>query len=179
VFVQVYKRGRCDSKITGLCTRTVDLASDCMLRLNFHWDSLRFVVAVVCFIVSVFCVFVSPSRTRDKYCILLYVGQLLTASSTERKKNIKYYTKRYIRVYIHTCVRTSVTPVNNSTGSFIICSISFRTVNLSPDSVDFLFGLLFDPEDGDDIFLRNVGLFLNDTALQPRWPYTSSVMGIA
>jgi hypothetical protein len=38
----------------------------------------------------------------------------------------------------------------------------------------FLFGLLFDMEDGGDIFLRNVVLFFsNYTALQPRTAYSS------
>jgi hypothetical protein len=32
----------------------------------------------------------------------------------------------------------------------------------------FLHGLLFDHEDGDDVFLQNAGLFPNYTALQPR-----------
>jgi hypothetical protein len=38
-----------------------------------------------------------------------------------------------------------------------------------------LFGLLFDPEDADDLFLRNVVLNPNYTALQPRRPYSSCV----
>jgi hypothetical protein len=32
----------------------------------------------------------------------------------------------------------------------------------------FLFGLLFDIEDGGDMFLRNVGRFSNYTMFQPR-----------
>jgi hypothetical protein len=37
---------------------------------------------------------------------------------------------------------------------------------LASASACFLLGLLFDPEDEDDLFLRNVGLFSNYTALQ-------------
>jgi hypothetical protein len=33
--------------------------------------------------------------------------------------------------------------------------------------------LLFDPEDGNSMFLQNVGLFPIDTFLQPRKPYSS------
>jgi hypothetical protein len=32
----------------------------------------------------------------------------------------------------------------------------------------FLLGLLFDPEDGDDMFLRRVGIFPNYAALRPQ-----------
>jgi hypothetical protein len=31
----------------------------------------------------------------------------------------------------------------------------------------FLFGLIFNPESEDDVFLRNIGLWSNDKALQP------------
>jgi hypothetical protein len=41
---------------------------------------------------------------------------------------------------------------------------------LSPASAGYLLGLLFDPEDVGDIFLRNVGLSPNYKALQPRRP---------
>jgi hypothetical protein len=34
------------------------------------------------------------------------------------------------------------------------------------NSAAFLLNLVFDPEDGGDMFLRNFGLFLKDTALQ-------------
>jgi hypothetical protein len=37
-------------------------------------------------------------------------------------------------------------------------------------SADFLLGVLFGPEDGDDIFFRNVKLSPNYTALQPMRP---------
>jgi hypothetical protein len=37
----------------------------------------------------------------------------------------------------------------------------------------FVFGLLFDPEDGGDMFFRNVKLPLNYTTLQPRRQYSS------
>jgi hypothetical protein len=30
---------------------------------------------------------------------------------------------------------------------------------LLPASADFFLGLIFNPEDGDDVFLRNVGLY--------------------
>jgi hypothetical protein len=37
----------------------------------------------------------------------------------------------------------------------------------------FLLGLLFDPEDGDDMFFRRVKLFPIYTALRARTPYSS------
>jgi hypothetical protein len=37
-------------------------------------------------------------------------------------------------------------------------------------------GLLFDTEDGGDMFLRFVGLSLNDTALQPEGPASKSIV---
>jgi hypothetical protein len=42
----------------------------------------------------------------------------------------------------------------------------------------FLRGLLFDPEDGGDIFLRNVGLSTTCMALQHRRPYSSFLNAI-
>jgi hypothetical protein len=48
-----------------------------------------------------------------------------------------------------------------------------RRPGLPLASVDFLLGLLFDPEDGDDIFLRNVKLFLNSTSIQTRRPHSA------
>jgi hypothetical protein len=43
-----------------------------------------------------------------------------------------------------------------------------RVVCLVPASASILPGLLFEPEDLDDMFLRNVGLSLNQMTLQPR-----------
>jgi hypothetical protein len=40
-----------------------------------------------------------------------------------------------------------------------------------PASAGFLLSLLVDPEDGGDIFFRNIGLFLNYTALQLGRPH--------
>jgi hypothetical protein len=37
--------------------------------------------------------------------------------------------------------------------------------------VGFLFGLLFDPEDGDEMFLRNVGMSSDYMVLHPRRLY--------
>jgi hypothetical protein len=44
---------------------------------------------------------------------------------------------------------------------------------LLPAFVGFLLGLLFDPEDEGDMFLRNIGLSPYYTALQARRPYSS------
>jgi hypothetical protein len=44
---------------------------------------------------------------------------------------------------------------------------------LPPDSAAFLFGLLFDPENGGDMFLRNFGFSPTYKALQPRTLYSS------
>jgi hypothetical protein len=49
-------------------------------------------------------------------------------------------------------------------------STSRSTLSFPRVSAGFLFRLLFDPEDGDDIFLRNIGFSPNYTALQPRGP---------
>jgi hypothetical protein len=48
-------------------------------------------------------------------------------------------------------------------------------LSFPPVFVGFLLGLLFDPEEGDDIFLRNVSLSLKYTALRPRRPYSSQL----
>jgi hypothetical protein len=40
-----------------------------------------------------------------------------------------------------------------------------RKLSLTPASTGFLLGVLFDHDDGGDMFLRNVGLSLNYTAL--------------
>jgi hypothetical protein len=44
-------------------------------------------------------------------------------------------------------------------------------LSLSPASAGFFLG--FDPEDGDDMFFRNVGLSPNYMASHPRRPYAS------
>jgi hypothetical protein len=48
-----------------------------------------------------------------------------------------------------------------------------QKISLPPASVGLLLGLLICPEDGDDIFLQNAGLFLNYMALEPSRPYSS------
>jgi hypothetical protein len=48
--------------------------------------------------------------------------------------------------------------------------------SLSPASAGFLLGILFNPEDEDDVFLRNVGLSPNYNILQLRRQYSSGVM---
>jgi hypothetical protein len=45
-------------------------------------------------------------------------------------------------------------------------------LSCSPASAGFLFNLLFDPEDGGDMFLRNFGLCPKYTVLQPSRPYS-------
>jgi hypothetical protein len=45
---------------------------------------------------------------------------------------------------------------------------SFLLSILPPLSATFLIGVLFDLEDGPDMYLRNVGLSPNHTALQPQ-----------
>jgi hypothetical protein len=40
-------------------------------------------------------------------------------------------------------------------------------LSFPPASAGFLLSLLFDTEDGGDMFFRNIGLSLNCTALQP------------
>jgi hypothetical protein len=47
------------------------------------------------------------------------------------------------------------------------------SLRLSPASVGFLHGLLLHPEDGDNMFLRNLKLSPNSMTLQPRRLYTS------
>jgi hypothetical protein len=42
-----------------------------------------------------------------------------------------------------------------------------------PPFTGFFFGVFFDPENGGDMFLRNVGLSPNYTALKPITPYSS------
>jgi hypothetical protein len=42
------------------------------------------------------------------------------------------------------------------------------SLGLPPASAGFMLGLFFNPEDGDDIFLRNIELSPNCTDLQPR-----------
>jgi hypothetical protein len=46
--------------------------------------------------------------------------------------------------------------------------------SLGPISAGFSFGLLFDPEDGGDMDLRNIGLSLKYTVLQPERHLTLS-----
>jgi hypothetical protein len=46
---------------------------------------------------------------------------------------------------------------------------------LLPASVDFLLDLFFDPDNGDDVFLKKVGLSPNNTALQYGKPYSSFI----
>jgi hypothetical protein len=52
---------------------------------------------------------------------------------------------------------------------------TFRTVApcRPPASAGFFLGLLFDPEGGGGMFLRNAGLSTNYAALVPRNPYSS------
>jgi hypothetical protein len=44
---------------------------------------------------------------------------------------------------------------------------------LPPASAGFLFGLLFNPEDGEDRFLQNMRHSQNHVVLKPRIPYFS------
>jgi hypothetical protein len=44
------------------------------------------------------------------------------------------------------------------------------------DPAGFLLGILFDPDVGGDIFVRNVGHSPNYTALQPRNPFSIARM---
>jgi hypothetical protein len=47
-------------------------------------------------------------------------------------------------------------------------------LRMLPISVGFLLGFLFDPEDGNNMFFRNKGLFCPEyTVLQHRRPYSS------
>jgi hypothetical protein len=45
-------------------------------------------------------------------------------------------------------------------------------LRLQPASAGFLLGIHFDPEDGGDMFLRNIGLSPIYAALQPRRYYS-------
>jgi hypothetical protein len=45
-----------------------------------------------------------------------------------------------------------------------------ESLTLSPVSACILLGSLFDPEEGGDMFLRNIGLSHNYTAFEPRRP---------
>jgi hypothetical protein len=51
-------------------------------------------------------------------------------------------------------------------------------LSLPPASAVLLLGLFFGPEDGGDMFIRNVGLSPIYTASQPRRPYTSYVKSV-
>jgi hypothetical protein len=55
------------------------------------------------------------------------------------------------------------------TGMLVVITVT----SLQAGSAGFLLGLLFNAEDGGDMFLRNVGLSPNYKALQPRRPYFS------
>jgi hypothetical protein len=46
-------------------------------------------------------------------------------------------------------------------------------LNNPPVSAGFLLDLFFDPENGGDMLLRNIGLSLSYTAIQLRTPYSS------
>jgi hypothetical protein len=50
----------------------------------------------------------------------------------------------------------------NTSVFWVVTPFSYRTVQ------HFFIGLLFDPEDGGNMFLRNVGLRRNYTVLQSR-----------
>jgi hypothetical protein len=48
------------------------------------------------------------------------------------------------------------------------CSI-FWVVTLPPVSADFLIGLFYNPENGGEVFLRNIRVSPHYTALQPSY----------
>jgi hypothetical protein len=55
---------------------------------------------------------------------------------------------------------------------FTLCR-SQSKLNLPPASAGFIITLVFNPEDGGDMFLRNVGLSPNYTPFKPRQAYSS------
>jgi hypothetical protein len=52
----------------------------------------------------------------------------------------------------------------------------FNSAKIPAASAGFLFGLLFNREDGGDTFLRNIGLPPNSTVLQARRQSSSKIM---
>jgi hypothetical protein len=75
----------------------------------------------------------------------------------------------FVSEYVHSAINNDLPKRHENYWSFIIINrifLSLEFMDLPRISDGFVLGLLFDPEDGDSIFLRNVRLSPNYMALK-------------
>jgi hypothetical protein len=106
-----------------------------------------------------------------EYCIFLLLDHFFAVSVTSPIKYQRMTCFSKLWLFGRVSVFWDITPcspfkVNRSFGGTCRFHLQDQTIS---HHADFLLGMLLDPEDGDDTFLRNVGgLLMHYTALHPR-----------